>query len=151
MAFTVTSILEDENKRHREIWMQRLKAGKPDGEPFRFTSPVHESSSPGWSPGGTVLSFSSRRGKDKESIWFIRVVAPGGEAYHIDGVKGRPVWSPDGEWIAFTHSPEDEEDDEGSKEEEPGREEDRSDEEKPDREEGSKEKGSAKKKEREKQ
>ena len=40
VAFTVTTILEDENERHREIWLQRLDNGQPLGEPFRFTDPT---------------------------------------------------------------------------------------------------------------
>ena len=105
LAFTVTTVVEDENERHREIWMQRLKAGRPDGEPFRFTDPTRESTSPRWSPDGSVLSFTSRRGDESNSVWFARVTAPGGEAYQIDGVDASPVWSPDGEWIAFTKAP----------------------------------------------
>ncbi|HUX06187.1 MAG TPA: S9 family peptidase [Acidobacteriota bacterium] len=107
IAFTVMSILEEDNRRHSEIWMQRLAAGKPDGEPFRFTSPTEESSSPSWSPDGGLLSFVSKRGKDENSIWFLRVAAPGGEAFHIDGVEGEPVWSPDGRWIAYTKAADD--------------------------------------------
>jgi dipeptidyl aminopeptidase/acylaminoacyl peptidase len=112
LAFTVTTVVEDENKRHREIWMQRLKDGRPDGEPFRFTDPTRESTSPRWSPDGSVLSFTSQRGDESNSVWFARVTAPGGEAYQIDGVDASPVWSPDGEWIAFTKAPS--EDDEES-------------------------------------
>ena len=106
IAFTLTTILESENKRHREIWMIRLDDGQPLGEPFRFTSPSENSSSPNWSPDGALLSFQSRRGQDKNSTWFMRVSAPGGEAFHLDGVTARPVWSPDGKWIAFVDRPE---------------------------------------------
>ena len=28
-------------------------------------------------------------------------LGPGGEAFHIEGVRGSPVWSADGEWIAY--------------------------------------------------
>ena len=105
VAFVVTSINEAENKRHREIWMQRVQGGRAQGEPFRFTDPTAESTGPRWSPDGSLLSFSSKRGQDKNSIWFVRVDPPGGEAFHLEGVDASPIWSPDGQWIAFTRSP----------------------------------------------
>ena len=37
------------------------------------------------------MSFQSRRGDDKNATWFIRVTAPGGEAYHIKGGYTVPV------------------------------------------------------------
>ena len=95
LAYTVTSVVEEENTRHREIWMQRLAGGQPTGDPFRFTDPTRESSNPVWSPDGSMLAFRSGRGDDN-SIWFMRVTAPGGEAFHLDGVESPPVWSPDG-------------------------------------------------------
>jgi dipeptidyl aminopeptidase/acylaminoacyl peptidase len=91
VAFTVTTVVEKDNKRHREIWMQRLKNGAPDGKPFRFTDPTEESSGPVWAPDGSAIAFTSKRGKDSNSIWFARVTAPGGEAHHLEGVRGTPV------------------------------------------------------------
>ncbi len=105
LAFTVVTISEDNNQRHREVWMQRLRAGRPDGDPFRFTNPTEESSTPRWSPDGSVLSFQSARGDDSNSTWFVRVTTPGGEAHHVPGVDGTPIWSPDGMWIAYTKKP----------------------------------------------
>ena len=105
LAFTVVTISEDNNQRHREVWMQRLRAGRPDGDPFRFTNPTEESSAPQWSPDGSILSFQSARGDDSNSTWFVRVTTPGGEAHHVPGVDGTPVWSPDGMWIAYTKKP----------------------------------------------
>ena len=35
-------------------------------------------------------------------MWFLRLDAPGGEAFQIEGVGGTPVFSPDNRWIAFT-------------------------------------------------
>jgi len=113
VAFTVTTVVEKDNKRHREIWMQRLADGRPDGKPFRFTDPTYESSGPRWSPDGQLLAFSSRRGKDRNGTWFMRVTAPGGEAYHIEGVTAAPTWSHDGKWIAYTKAPDDEDEEEG--------------------------------------
>ena len=106
VAFTVTTVVEDENRRHREIWVQPLSGGRPDGEPFAVTSPNEESSGPRWSPDGSLLSFSSSRGDDPNPVWFVRVRGPGGEAFHIEGVEGPPVWSPDGASIAYVKAPE---------------------------------------------
>ena len=106
VAFTVTKVVEEDNDRHREVWLQALRNGQPDGEPFRFTSPTEESNAPVWSPDGSLLGFTSRRGDDGNAAWFARVRAPGGEAFRIDGVGGAPVWSPNGRWIAFVKEPE---------------------------------------------
>ena len=117
VAFTVTTVLEDENRRHSEVWLQPLDAGRPNGNAFRVTSPNEESTAPRWSPDGSLLSFSSRRGDDPNPIWFLRVDGPGGEAFHVEGVHGPPVWSPDGATVAFVSVPEEsEEDDESERE-----------------------------------
>lgn len=106
IAFTKTTIDVDENSRHREVWMQKLQNGRPDGEPFRFTDPTVQSSGPKWSPDGTLLGIQSRRGDDSNSVRFLRVTAPGGEAFTIEGLDRTPVWSPDGAKIAFVREPE---------------------------------------------
>ena len=115
VAFTVTTIKEGQNRRHREIWMQELRGGRPEGEPFRFTDPTREATAPRWSPDSRILSFQSRRddGGDTGETWFARVTFPGGEAYQIEGVDAAPVWSPDSVWIAYMTQP-----DEGAYDEE---------------------------------
>jgi len=117
VAFTVTTIVEDENRRHEEVWLQRLENGRPAGEAFRFTAPTEESSGPAWSPDGSMLSFSSRRGDDPNSTWFVRMSTAGGEAHHVVGVDASPIWSPDGRWIAFTRAPDDGDEEEGDRRE----------------------------------
>ncbi len=117
VAFTVTTVVEDENRRHREVWLQPLSNGQPNGDPFAVTSPNEESSGPRWSPDGSLLSFSSSRDDDPNSVWFLRMGGPGGEGFHIEGVDGPPVWSPDGSRIAFAKAPEEDEDENEEKEE----------------------------------
>ncbi len=112
VAFTVTRILEEENRRLREVWMQALENGRPSGDPYRFTAPTWDSFAPRWSPDGALLSFTSQRGDEDNSTWFVRVSGPGGEAFRIEGVRGAPVWSADGEWIAYLALAEDTESDE---------------------------------------
>ena len=107
VAFTVTHVVEDENRRRREVWLQALSGGRPAGDPFAVTSSNEDSSGPRWSPDGSLLAFSSSRAGDPNPVWFLRVRGAGGEAFHIDGVDAPPVWSPDGSTIAFVRAPDD--------------------------------------------
>ncbi len=107
LAYGVTTVDEKKNTRHRAIWIQPLKNGAADGSAYQFTTPAFDATGPVWSPDGTLLSFQSKRGEDKNTTWFARVTAPGGEAYHIEGVEGSPVWSTDNSTIAYTREPED--------------------------------------------
>jgi len=102
VAYVVTTVLEEENGTHSEIWL-----AEADGSatPTRVTSPSFSASAPQWSPDGRLLFFSSSRpGPDGEvvgSTWFLRMDRPAGEAFQLDGLEGAPVFSPDGSWIAF--------------------------------------------------
>ena len=103
VAYVVSWVVEEENRRHSEI---RLAAADGSGEPVRLTSPSFSASSPAWTPDGRMLAFSSRRpgadGSTGGGTWFLRMDLPAGEAFRIEGLRGSPVFSPDGEWIAFT-------------------------------------------------
>ena len=78
VAFTVTTVKEDENRRHSEIWMVAAEGG----EPVRLTSPGTESSNPRWSHDGALLFFTSRREGGEGSTWVLRMDrAPSGEAF----------------------------------------------------------------------
>ena len=72
VAFVVTTVVEDKDRRHNEIWMASTDGSSA---PFRYTSPSTEAANPTWSPDGALLAFSSRReGSDDD------VVAPPGDA-----------------------------------------------------------------------
>lgn len=99
VAFVVTTVVEDKDRRHNEIWMA---ATDGSAAPFRYTSPSTEASNPNWSPDGALLAFSSKREGSDDDIWFLRTAAPGGEAFQIKGVHAMPVFSGDGKWLLYS-------------------------------------------------
>ncbi|HEX7120797.1 MAG TPA: S9 family peptidase [Gemmatimonadaceae bacterium] len=82
VAFTVMTINEAENARHREVWVVPTSGG----EPQRFTAPGYESSNPRWSPDGKWLLFTSEREGSRARTWGIRMDQPAGEAVERDDV-----------------------------------------------------------------
>jgi len=108
IAFTVTTVKEQENKRHSEIWVVPTQGG----EPVRFTAPGVESSSPWWSPDGSLLLFTSRRpgGEGKGNTWALRMDRPGGEAFQAEGYR-RGSMPRDGSFVVFAEAPDDEDSD----------------------------------------
>ena len=105
VAFVVTSVLEDENRRHSEVW---VADGDGTEEPARLTSPSFSASGPAWTPDGGHLYFTSRRpaptGAPTAGPWFLPMDGTSGEAFQIEGLDGSPTFSPDGRWIVFTRS-----------------------------------------------
>jgi dipeptidyl aminopeptidase/acylaminoacyl peptidase len=98
VAFVVTTVVEDKDRRHSEIWLAPTDGATPA---FRYTSPTTEASNPNWSPDGGLLAFSSKREGSDDDIWFLRTSAPGGEAFQIKGVHAMPVFSRDGKWLLY--------------------------------------------------
>jgi dipeptidyl aminopeptidase/acylaminoacyl peptidase len=79
VAFTVTTVVEKENKRHSEVWMAPVTGGAP----VRLTAPGYESSNPEWSHDGKLLFFTSRRPGGEGARWVLRMDQPGGEATQL--------------------------------------------------------------------
>jgi len=101
VAFVVTTVVEDKDRRHNEIWLAPSDGSAPA---FRYTGPATEATSPTWSPDGSLLAFSSKREGSDVDIWFLRTSAPGGEAFQIKGVHAMPVFSRDGQKLVYSWS-----------------------------------------------
>lgn len=80
LAFTVTTIAEEKNARHTEVWVQSLAGGASR----RMTAQAFESTSPRWSDDGKTLYFTSERpGGKPGNTWAVRM-DEGGDAYAVD-------------------------------------------------------------------
>ncbi len=103
VAYTVTTIDADKDKRNTDIWMARWDGSARQ----RLTSSPDNETSPRWSPDGTSLAFLSSRGSEEEKkqgaqLWLLP--RQGGEAVKVSDVKGGLSdieWSPDSTRIAF--------------------------------------------------
>src|SRR5688500_12177207 len=80
VAFTVTTMVEAENKRHSEIWVVPTAGG----EAMRYTSPSTESSRPRFSRDGKLLLFTSQRPGARGTTWALRMDRASGEAFQPD-------------------------------------------------------------------
>lgn len=80
VAFTVTTVVESENRRHNEVWIQPVAGG----EARRMTSPNFESANPRWSADGRTLFFTSDRPGGRGNEWAVRM-DQGGEAFQPEG------------------------------------------------------------------
>jgi dipeptidyl aminopeptidase/acylaminoacyl peptidase len=79
VAFTVTTVVEQDNKRHQEVWVVPTAGGAA----VRYTTPNTESSSPRFSPDGKYLFFASQRAGGTGPAWALRMDAPSGEAAQV--------------------------------------------------------------------
>src|SRR5215831_12483666 len=105
VAFIRSTIAEAENRRQTELW---IAATDGRAAPRRISDPAVNASAPRWSPDGALLSFNGRRRggaaaeDDGASIWFLNADKLDQPPFHIRGVEGPPIFSPDNTWIAFT-------------------------------------------------
>lgn len=96
VAFTVTTVVERENRRHQEVWVVPTAGG----DPVRYTAPATESSTPRFSPDGKWLFFTSPRAGGTGSTWAIRMDAPSGEATQVADYPAGS-WPRDGRFAVF--------------------------------------------------
>lgn len=113
VAYVVTEIDGRTHTYRSAIWATPTAGG----EARRLTAPPANATDPGWSPDGRWLAFVSERegeasrvageeakkqGKGKPQIWLLPT--DGGEARQLTFLPhgaSTPVWSPDGQWLAF--------------------------------------------------
>ncbi len=103
VAYTVSTIDAEKDKRNTDIWMTRWGGG----EHVQLTSSPDGESRPRWSPDGKYLAFLASRGDEEEKkkgaqVWLLN--RGGGEAQKLTDIKGGVsdyVWSPDSTRLAL--------------------------------------------------
>lgn len=109
IAYTVTSIDREADKRRTYIWMVNWEGTQN----LRLTYGPESDSSPRWSPDGRYLAFLSSRPPDgRTQVWLLD--RRGGEAHALTNVKenlSSYTWSPDGKKLLLEMSSSEEDDD----------------------------------------
>ncbi|MBF6612733.1 MAG: S9 family peptidase [Chloroflexi bacterium] len=98
-AFVQTRMRKKKNDYASNIWLLPLMGS---GVATKFTGSNARDMSPRWSADSEKIAFVSTR-SGKPQVWVIPV--KGGEARQLTRLKrgvGELAWSPDGKWIAFT-------------------------------------------------
>ena len=97
----VTEPAYDEDETTSDLW---LIAADGEGDPRQLTSSSDSESDVAWSPDGTRIAFSAKRGEDEVAQVYVMDMTMPGEARKITslvtGATG-PKWSPDGKRLAF--------------------------------------------------
>ena len=95
---------------YSHIWLFDVESKKAEA----LTKDRYDDSSPAWSPDGTRIAFVSERGTDPDrtndsNVYVIEAKAgatPTQLTTFLGPDRGRPAWSPDGRWIAYTQGDE---------------------------------------------
>lgn len=107
VAYVQTRLRKKKNDYASNIWLVPADGSR---EPAKFTGSAKRDMTPRWSPKGDEIAFVSTR-SGKPQLWVIPT--GGGEARQLTRLKrglGEFEWSPDGQWIVFSSSADNEQD-----------------------------------------
>lgn len=94
VVFTVTEWSIEKNKSTANLWLVDLAGGSPR----RLTTAAASDGAPAWSPDGTRIAFTSKRGDDEAAALYLLPLG-GGESEKIADLPygvSSPKWLPDG-------------------------------------------------------
>ncbi len=100
----VTEPAYEEDAGTSDLWLIDVRG---EAEPRRLTATPEAEGDVDWSPDGSRIAFSTKRGSDEENQIYVLDMRGPGEAVRITDLAtgaGTPRWSPDGTRIAFESS-----------------------------------------------
>ncbi|MGD9020233.1 MAG: prolyl oligopeptidase family serine peptidase [Lysobacterales bacterium] len=101
VVVSVTAPSYDKDGSTSDLWLLNTDGS---GEPLQLTATRAAEGGVEWSPDGTKIAFTAKRGEDEASQVYLLNMAGPGEAIAITSLSTsarNPAWSPDGRFIAF--------------------------------------------------